>query len=163
MQADERRRLVAKLRDDLDRAAEHGIRLALEFHINSLCDSNSAALAFLQEVDHPNLFTYWQPVYWLSDVPYRLAGLEALAGKTLNLHVFHWLFHPNRGGWGENVERLPLSAGEAEWQQYLSVALPTGQHYALFEFVSGDSAEQLQADAAVLRRMLQQTSRESAR
>lgn len=96
-----RRQLVAKLRADLDRAAEQGIRLALEFHINSLCDSNSAALAFLEEVDHPGLHVYWQPIYWLADVPYRRAGLEALAGRTLNVHVFHWLFHPNRGTWGK--------------------------------------------------------------
>ncbi|MFM8656224.1 MAG: sugar phosphate isomerase/epimerase family protein [Chthoniobacterales bacterium] len=152
-----RRKLVGKLRSDLDRAANHGIRLALEFHINSLCDSNSAALAFLEEVDHPKLRTYWQPIYWLADVPYRRAGLEALARRTLNVHVFHWLFHPYRGTWGENVEKLPLAAGEAEWRQYLSVPLSPGRHYALLEFVREDSAEQLQADAAVLRRLVEET------
>jgi 3-dehydroshikimate dehydratase len=161
MSAALRRKLVARLRDDLDRAADRGIRLALEFHVSSLCDSNSAALAFLEEVDHPGLHAYWQPIYWLADVPYRRAGLEALAGRTLNVHVFHWLFHPNRGTWGENVEKLPLAAGEAEWRQYLSVPLPSGKHYALLEFVSGDSAEQLQADAAVLRRMIEQTNRDA--
>jgi 3-dehydroshikimate dehydratase len=155
MPAATRRQLIEKLRVDLDTAAGHGIRLALEFHVNSLCDSNSAALNFSREVDRPNLHTYWQPIYWLADVPYRLAGLEALAGRILNLHIFHWLFHPNRGTWGESVERLPLSAGEAEWRQYLSVPLPPGEHYALLEFVRGDSAEQLRADAAVLQRLLQ--------
>jgi len=163
MPADERRRLIARLRGDLDRAAGHGIRLALEFHVSSLCDSNAAALAFLQEVDHPHLYTYWQPIYWLADVPYRLAGLEALAARTLNVHVFQWHFHPNRGTWGQNVERFPLSQGEEEWRQYLSVPLPPGKHYALLEFVSGDNDDQLLADAAVLKHWLGRISQETAR
>ena len=163
MPADERRRLIARLRGDLDRAAGHGIRLALEFHVSSLCDSNAAALAFLQEVDHPHLYTFWQPIYWLADVPYRRAGLEALAGRTLNVHVFHWRFHPNRGTWGQNVEQFPLSEGEEEWRQYFSVALPSGEHYALLEFVRGNSEDQFLTDAAVLRRLLGQTSQEAAR
>jgi len=149
-----RRRFVEKLRADLDAAAAQNVRLALEFHVNSLNDSNAAALALLDEVNHPNLYTYWQPMYWVSDPDYRLQGLEKLADRVINLHAFHWRFHPMRGGWGENIERRPLSEGEAEWGKYLSVALPDGIHYALMEFVREDSPEQFVKDAAALRRLV---------
>lgn len=149
--ADYRRRFVEKLRADLDAAAAQGVRLALEFHVNSLNDSNAAALALLDEVNHPNLYTYWQPMYWIADSDYRFQGLEKLADRVLNLHVFQWLFHPLRGGWGDNIERRPLAEGAAEWEKYLSVELPEGDHYALMEFVRDDSSEQFAADAETLR------------
>jgi len=148
---DYRRRFVEKLRADLDAAAAQGVRLALEFHVNSLNDSNAAALALLDEVNHPNLYTYWQPMYWIADSDYRFQGLEKLADRVLNLHVFQWLFYPLRGGWGDNIERRPLAEGTAEWEKYLSVELPEGDHYALMEFVCGDDPEQFLADAETLR------------
>jgi sugar phosphate isomerase/epimerase len=149
-----RTQFVEKLRADLDAAAAKNVRLALEFHGNSFSDSNAAALALLDEVNHPNLYTYWQPMYWIADADYRFQGLEKLADRVINLHVFQWLFHPMRGGWGDNIERLPLSDGEAEWRKYLSVDLPPGDHCALMEFVRGDDLEQFKQDAAALRRFL---------
>jgi sugar phosphate isomerase/epimerase len=146
-----RRRFVNKLRADLDSAAAQGVRLALEFHVNSLNDSNAAALALLDEVNHPNLYTYWQPMYWVSDPDYRFQGLEKLRNRIINLHAFHWNFYPMRGGWGENIERLSLEEGAAEWKRILSVPLPAGEHYVLMEFVRNDSPEQFMKDAAVLK------------
>jgi hypothetical protein len=105
----------------------------------------------LDEVNHPNLYTYWQPMYWVSDPDYRFQGLEKLRDRIINLHVLHWKFHPMRGGWGENTERLPLEEGAAEWKRFLSVPLPAGEHYALMEFVRNDSPEQFMKDAVVLK------------
>lgn len=149
-----RQRFVNKLRTDLDFAAAQGVRLALEFHVNSLSDSNAAALVLLDEVNHPNLYTYWQPMYWIADHDYRFQGLEKLRDRIINLHVLHWKFHPMRGGWGENIERLSLADGAEDWRKYLSVDLPSGDHYALIEFVRGDDPEQFKADAAALKSWL---------
>jgi 3-dehydroshikimate dehydratase len=154
-----RERLVQHLRSNLDAAAACGIRLALEFHVNSLTDSNSAALALLAEVSHPNLYTYWQPIYWLADPGYRLEGLQALRSRVLNLHVFHWIFHPMRGGWGENTERRPLCEGAAEWKRFLSVPLETGSHFALIEFVAGNDPEQFLKDSSVLMQWIESADR----
>ncbi len=151
-----RTQFVEKLRADLDAAAAHNVRLALEFHVNSFCDSNAAALALLDEVNHPNLYTYWQPMYWIADSDYRFQGLEKLSDRILNLHVFQWLFHPMRGGWGDNIERIPLAEGDAEWKRYFSVNLPEGDHYALMEFVRGDDPELFKKDAAVLKTIISQ-------
>jgi 3-dehydroshikimate dehydratase len=153
MTAKDRGRLVEKFRKDLDRAAGQKVRLATEFHINTLCDSNSAALRFFNELSHPNLFTYWQPMYWVADEDYRLDGLRQMAGRVLNLHVFHWIFRPH-GGWADGVEHLPLAEGEAEWSRYLSVELAPGPHFALLEFVRNHDPEQLSRDADALHRWL---------
>jgi len=151
---DYRARFIEKVRLDLDAAAAQGVRLAFEFHVNSLADSNAAALALLHEINYPNLYTYWQPMYWVADADYRVQGLKNLSDRIINLHVFHWRFHPYRGGWSQNIERLPLADGDEVWGNYLSVELPPGDHYALLEFVRDDDPEQLKADAAVLRRMM---------
>ena len=152
-----RMRFIKKLRFDLDLAAAHGIRLALEFHVNSLNDSNAAAFALLNEVNHPNIYTYWQPIYWIADSDYRFEGLKKLRDRVLNLHVFHWQFYPMRGGWGENLERRPLAEGSVEWRRFLSIAPSPGEHYALIEFVRGDDPLQLIRDAATLKEWLSPT------
>lgn len=147
-----RAKFIEALHVALDAAQEQNIRLALEFHANTLTDSNFAAKALLDEVNHPNLYTYWQPIYWLADQDYRLQGLDLLYGRILNLHVFHWLFRPSVGGWGENVDRRPLSEGATEWKTYLSEKLdPSVEHFALLEFVRKDCSEQFLKDAAILK------------
>ena len=151
-----RTRFIEKLRADLDAAAAQNVRLALEFHVNTLSDSNAAALALLDEINHPNLYTYWQPIYWLADTDYCLDGLEKLAGRILNLHVFNWRFHAGRGSWGESVDRLSLEEGAVEWEKYLSVPLPAGTHYALMEFVRDDDPLQFAKDAVTLKRIYTQ-------
>lgn len=143
-------KFIEKLRIDLDAAAAQGVRLAMEFHINSLSDSNAAALALLGEVNHPNLYTYWQPMYWIADSDYRLRGLEQLADHVINLHVFQWHFHPMRGSWSENIERRPLAEGALMWKKYFSVPLLSGEHYALMEFVQRDDPYQFFNDARIL-------------
>lgn len=151
-----RKAFIEKLRSDLCAAAGHGVRLALEFHANTLTDSNSATLALLNEVNHPNLYTYWQPMYWVADQDYRLLGLKQLSDRVLNLHVFHWRFDPFTGTWGENIERCPLEEGAADWDRYLSVPLPSGDHYALLEFVRNDDPSRFIQDAAVLKKWVRQ-------
>lgn len=149
-----RLKFIEKLRADLNVAAAQGVRVALEFHVGTLTDSNTAALKLFEEIAHPNLFTYWQPMYWIADPEYRAEGLRRLKERVLNLHVFHWLYQPYNGNWGKNVDRRPLEEGAGDWQKYLSVGLPPGNHYALIEFVRDDSPEQFMKDAAVLRKWL---------
>lgn len=146
-----RKRFIEKLRADLDAAADAGVRLGLEFHVSSLTDSNAAAQRLLDEVNHPNLYLYWQPIYWLADSDYRFQGLEKLKDRILNLHVFHWVFSPYNGIWGAHSDRRPLEEGAADWQRYLSVPLPEGTHYALMEFVRDNDPEQFVKDAQTLR------------
>jgi sugar phosphate isomerase/epimerase len=136
-------------------AQAHQIRLAFEFHCGSLTDTNESAQQLLREVNHPNCYMYWQPSYEDPQPDYRLAGLQALRERVLNLHVYHWNVDPSIEDLGASIDRRPLADGAEEWTRYLSVPLAEElPHYALMEFVRDDRPEQLVEDAAVLRRLV---------
>lgn len=151
----ERNNVYEGIRTALAAAESHGVRLALEFHSNTLADSNASTAQVLDDIGHPNLYTYWQPIYWLTDSAYRLEGLLKLADRVLNLHTFYWRFSPGAGSWGESTERRPLAEASGDWREYLSVPLAQGlPHYALMEFVRNDDPDQFLRDAAVLKGLL---------
>lgn len=156
LSASERGVIVDSLRLALDAAQAQGVKLGLEFHANTLSDSNGATLDLLKEVNHPSLYTYWQPIYWLTDPQYRIDGLKQLADRILNLHVFQWTFRPGAGSWGESTDRRPLKDGEKEWLEYLKMPLsPEIDRYALMEFVRGDDPNQFLEDANTLKSWIQ--------
>jgi hypothetical protein len=71
--------------------------------------------------------------------------MEHLADDLSHLHVFAWT---------ASKRRLPLIQGAALWLAALKALRPgrwSGERFAFLEFVEGDSAEALRADAAVLR------------
>lgn len=144
-------RLVEETRRIAQQAEKRGIRLAFEFHSNTLTDTNESAQRLLQEIDRPNLFLCWQPMYWGPDMKTRLQGLQTLKDRILNFHVFHWKYDATREHWTDKIDRRPLKEGGADWSQYLSVTLPAGGHYALLEFVRNDDPAQFMEDAAVLK------------
>jgi sugar phosphate isomerase/epimerase len=151
---DRRAKFIGAVCSALDAAQEAGVRLAVEFHANTLTDSNHAAKALLEEVNHPNLYAYWQPIYWLADPAYRLQGLELLRDRILNLHVFQWAFSPFVGTWTENTDRRPLSEGAGEWQGYFQALDASRDHFALLEFIRNDDPGQFLADAAALKKIV---------
>lgn len=122
-------------------AASAGVRLAFEYHENTLTDTSEAALRLLRQVNHANMGCYWQPPVGLS-LDERRQGLEALAPWLSNLHVYQL----------DGEEKRPLSDGKAEWQPYIAwVRRQPGEHYALLEFVQDDAPSQFLEDAAVLK------------
>lgn len=143
-------RLVVEARRAAQAAGEAGIKVALEWHRNTLTDTNASAERFLLDVDHPNLYCLWQPTPELT-IPQRAAGLDMLEqrGKLLNLHVYYW----------EEDGRHPFSEGVDAWRMYLDHVNRKEDRYALMEFVKGDTKEQLIADAAVFRKLLEEKNR----
>ena len=149
---DYRKRLIEQTREVATLAEKQGVKLAFEFHVRTLMDTNESALQLLEDIDHPNVYSYWQPPYWRKDHDYRLQGLEQLGGQCSNLHVFQWDFDGSgEQSWEDSVTRLPLSTGADEWSRYLS-AVPNDDCYALLEFIRNDSTEQFLEDAAELNR-----------
>lgn len=142
---DERVGVVENARKIADLAAAEGIKIAFEYHSNTLTDTPASVLQLLEELDHDNVYTYWQPLPTLT-VEERVLGLKQIKAHLYNLHVFAWT---------DQSKRLKLAAGEALWKQYFAVlqGLP-GEHYALIEFVKHDAPEQLRADAKVLHQWL---------
>ncbi len=127
-----------------------GISISFEYHRGTLADTNASAQRLLQEVAHPNVYTCWQPP--VAEPPaYCLSGLDAIAPRLTNVHVFHWLAETPTAA----VDRRPLAEGAGLWRQYLARVAATGRdHFALIEFVRGDEPEQLLVDAHALKTWL---------
>ena len=117
-------------------AADQGIKAALEWHKNTLTDTNASAERLLREADAPNLYCLWQPTVALTPRE-RTDGIRRLGDRLLNFHVYSW----------PDGKRGPLNA--AEWQYYFDAASDLTR-CALLEFVRDDSVEQFRQDALAL-------------
>ncbi len=138
-------RTVADLRRITEMAAKAGVRVATEFHGGTLTDTNESANQLLLEVDHANLFTYWQPLMGMDD-EMCLEALDQLSPRLSHLHVYHWR---------SPQERCPLSEGESRWAKFLTAAeQASGDRYAMLEFVKDDAPEGFLRDAKTLRSWL---------
>jgi len=123
----------AELHRIAELAAGAGVTVALEYHANTLTDTDESAARLLAEVPHPHLFTLWQPHNGIAPA-INLAGLEQVKARVSNLHVFHW--------GATSQDRRPLAEGAAVWAHYLAaIAAQGGERYALLEFVAGDTLE----------------------
>jgi sugar phosphate isomerase/epimerase len=144
----ERARVADAVRDYAELAATRSVALSIEYHRDTLTDTLASALRLLHDVNHPNCFTYWQPVPGMA-LEAAVAQLRALGQALSHLHVFHWQH--------DDVRR-PLEEGEAFWQRLVDVAGECSSfgraRYAFSEFIRNDDPEQFRRDFRVLARLL---------
>ena len=141
-------RLVVEAQELARLSESLGITLALEWHRNTLTDTNESAFAFLDAVGKRNVKALWQPTPGLT-FEQRQVGLSRLKSQLVNLHVYHW----------DESRRRPLAEGFDQWSRYCSLIDQKKDHYALLEFVKDDSIQQFEEDAAVLLALLDGTYR----
>ncbi len=133
-------RMAAEAGDIAARAAEEGIRIAFEWHKNTLTDTNESAMRLMESLENrKNVYCLWQPTVALSEDE-RVRGIKLLGDRLANLHVYHWQ---------EGIRR-PLEEGRENWSRYFRAVDGEGDRYALMEFVMEDSKEQFLDDARVL-------------
>lgn len=145
MDEETRWKVVADLRRITEMAGKVGLRVATEFHGGTLTDTNESTNQLLLEVDHPNLYTYWQPLLGMTDET-CMNGIRQLAPKLSHLHVYHWQ---------AVTKRSPLEEGSERWSHFLQAAEEAlGDRYAMLEFVKDDAPENFLRDAATLRSWL---------
>jgi 3-dehydroshikimate dehydratase len=141
-----RKKIVRETRRIAALAKEAEITVSFEFHRNTLTDTNDSAAVLLQEVDHTNVFSLWQPPVGASR-KYALEGLRLILPRLTNVHAFNWS--------AEGTDRLPLADGASRWHSYLEVLHSTGRnHHVLLEFVREDDPGNFLKDAATLRQWL---------
>lgn len=137
--------VIADSQRIVDLAAIEGIGIAYEFHSNTLTDTAVSARRLLEEVNHPNLRSLWQPPKG-STVEENRAGIDAIAPWISHVHAFSWRIEE-----GQTI-RLPLAEYATQWKEYLTrIDGLGGDRYALLEFVRNDDPAQFLADAATLR------------
>lgn len=132
-------------------AEEQGIKIAFEWHKNTLTDTNESAIRLLAEAGHLNLYCLWQPTLALS-LEEQIRGLGLLGDRLLHLHIYYW---------DKNAEilRRPLSEGNQTWLTYLAQLDQEKEYFGLLEFVQGDTKAQLLEDAKTLHRLIQESGR----
>ena len=140
---EERASLIEELRTSTKTAESYGIVLNLEWHKNTLTDTNGSGLDTLEKVSSPWLRTLWQPTQALT-FEERKEGLGMIRPFLSYLHVYYW----------DETGRRPLSEGVSHWREYFSLLDKEKKYYTLLEFVKGDSREQFLADAKVLEELI---------
>ncbi len=121
-------------------AQGEGLRVSLEYHRWTLTWHSDSACMLLKKAGAGNLHTYWQPNPDISHAE-NCCELAEILPWLSSCHVFQG----NRGD-----ERRPLCEGEDVWRDYYRIAGDRRRN-SLLEFIRGDSAAQLQADAQVLK------------
>lgn len=124
-------------------AEKEGIKIAFEWHKNTLTDTNESAVDLLKHANHPNLYCLWQPTAALN-MEQRCEGIRLLGDRLLNLHTYYW----------PDGKREEFAPGKGEWKQYLSYVPKDRDRYALLEFVKDNTVEQLEKDAKALIELL---------
>ncbi len=137
-------KMLAQSQRIADMAEKAGVTVAFEYHGGTLTDTRASALRLLSEINHPNLRSYWQPLF-THTLDERMQGLQEISPWLTNVHVYHWI----------ERTKYPLEAGWDDWQQYFSeLAKLPGEHYASLEFVRDNDPTQFFADAKTLNRLL---------
>lgn len=143
--------LCKEASDIAEYAKQEGIKVAFEWHKNSLTDTNESAEKLLHMANNANLYCLWQPIVALSEKQ-RIQGIQMLMNEHLNsngrrlahFHVFYW----------KNGVRRPLQEGIRYWHSYIMASpLPQEDIYFLLEFVKDNSEEQFYKDVDILKQL----------
>ena len=143
LSGEERDELISELERSVSVAESYNIVLNLEWHKNTLTDTNESGLDTLRQVSSPYLRTLWQPTQALT-FEERKEGLGMIRPFLSYLHVYYW----------DETGRRPLSEGINHWREYFSLLDKEKKYYTLLEFVKGDSKEQFLEDAKVLEELI---------
>jgi sugar phosphate isomerase/epimerase len=116
----ERAKLVARLRELVDRFAEQGVRVAFE----TGQERAATLLAVLEELDRPEAGVNFDPANMiLYDVDEPVGALAALAPWVRQIHVKDARRTRAKGTWGEEV---PVGSGEVDWGRFFDVLVAQG-------------------------------------
>ena len=145
----DRERVEQDARNICDLASKENVRIATEYHRNTLTDDSGSCLALLKAVDRPNFASYWQPPLQTPRKD-RLATLEDLlkVGKLANIHVYEYT---------DDYQRLALASGRDAWTTYFGALKGyAAKTYAMLEFVRDDSDAAFLEDAKLLRQLIEE-------
>lgn len=139
--------VVDRTRVIADSAAKRKIQIGFEFHGNTLTDTNASTRKLLDDINHPNVSTFWQP-YMSVEHSYRMEGLRDLVDSIENVHCNHFA----KEGW---PHALFLEDGMDCWKDFLGVLEKADpDRWISIEHVKDNVVESFLQDAATLRKLV---------
>ena len=145
------RTAIRGFRHFADRAADRGMRLAVEMHLGYLSDTTWGSLRLVEGVDRPNFLLNFQPMY--TDGADRVISVaRQVASRVVTVHAQNYTA-PGRN------ERSLISAGYVDYPAVVGELSAAGfDGFLEVEFVRDDDPEAaLMSDAAFLRVLCEKT------
>lgn len=144
MPDEQRKAIAARAREFAEAAGRQGMRIDFEFHDNTLTETPESTLQLLEDTNHPNVRTLWQPPLHTSPED-RLKGLQKVKPWVSNLHCNHF-----------GQDRWPhvhlLADGADEWARFLEEFRSSHlDRWILIEHVKDHDPANFVKDAATLR------------
>lgn len=131
-----------------DMADEYGIRIAYEYHGNSLTDTGLSALDMLQRINRKNMELYWQANYRISQEDNELA-IAMLLPHVKQVHVDYWEL--------PEIVPCPLDDGKERWRKFIArLTSDDRERCLMLEFVKNGDPKQFLRDAKVLKDLLKE-------
>lgn len=137
-------RAIDEAGEAASRAAKMGLRLAVEMHSNTLCDTGASTKRFLEAVASDHLGANYQA----SSKPRAETALERLElVKPWVLHVHAQNYAPLEAG-PDRMERVALADGVIEYQPLLDLLRGSGyEGYVSVEFSPSNVTDKREAIA----------------
>ena len=138
--------LVKDLKRIAATAASRGQNVCFEHHFDTYGNNAANVKKLIEDAGENNVFTYWQPLYWLhgkteNEKELNLKDLISLKGLIKNVHVYNW----------KGRQRLPLSDAMEDWKSYFKL---TEAENCYLEFVRGDDETAFFEDAKCLAELI---------
>lgn len=157
---DARRALTGRLRELCAIAADHGLRLIVETHPNTLADSLVSTLRLIDEVGHPALGINFDVLHVWEGGDDPLAAHAALRPHIAHYHLKNVrsradlaVFAPANvyAAAGRRDGMTPLFDGELDYTAFLAGIVDDPQAEASLEWFGGDCFDVLAQDRRALR------------
>lgn len=138
---------VSESRRIADLAMKQGVKVAFEYHPNTLTDTSESAFKLLKETNHKNIYSYWQPQLELKREE-LLQSIVKISRWLTNIHMYYY----------EAGVKKPLEDGISEWKEYMNtIRQIKGDRYCMLEFVIDNAPEQFLKDAKALKEIVSDT------
>ena len=135
---------ITESRRIAEMALKQGIKIAFEYHPNTLTDTSESAYRLMKETNHSNIYSYWQRPLELNKVE-CLDSINKISPWLTNIHTYYY----------EEKIRKPLADGISEWKEFMKVIKQLeGDRYSMIEFVIDNAPERFLQDAKALKEIV---------
>jgi len=135
---------ITESRRIADMASKQGVKIAFEYHPNTLTDTSESACKLLKGINHGNIYSYWQSPLELNREE-RIHSIVDIAPWLTNIHTYYY----------EARVQKPLADGIDEWKEYMKViGKIKGDRYCMLEFVIDSAPVHFLEDAKTLKEIV---------